>query len=92
MSQQYKKNLYVCEVCDLHIITIDRDNGTTPYLMGCQTELCNALMRSRVYRIDQAWMPSHEWYKPSEEETAKQNPAIKQHIEFGGLLLRKIEE
>ena len=91
MSSQYKKNMYICDDCETVYITIDRDQGITPFLMSCKTNKCEGMAQSSLYRVNQNIVPDHEWYYPDKEEYIKQGPSTKQHIDKGGLLLRKIE-
>lgn len=92
MSFQGKKNIYVCQLCFGHIVTVDTDHGTTPFMIECKvTDGCRGLMESSFYRVfDQRIKPSHEWYKPEAAEVAEKSVHIKQHVEMGGLLLREV--
>lgn len=104
MSFQGKKNRYTCELDEKHVITtVDKDAGTTPFMTVCED--CKAIglkspqpgfrhpvMYSSFYRVPQGYPATHEWYRPDAAETSKQNPSVRQHIEMGGLLLRKIGE
>lgn len=91
MSFLSKKNIYTCEGCGAHIVTVDVDDGTTPYLTPCtETSGCGRLMRSSLYRVDQNMKPSHEWYRPS--STAEFSQHTRDHVEKGGLLLRRITQ
>jgi hypothetical protein len=87
---QGKKNIYVCDICKGHIVTVDRDRGVTPFLVECKaTAFCNGLMQSSMYRVfDQNMRADHEWYKPTAPEIVK--PHLQHHIDQGGLLLRKV--
>lgn len=50
-----KKNLYVCEVCEGAIATVDVHDGTTPAFLGCRaTEGCTGMMQSQ-------WYPPEPW-------------------------------
>ena len=89
MSLQYKKNSYKCRKCDTITITVDRDQGTTPFIMRCPE--CNGEAESSLYRTFQRAIPTHEWYHPTEEEYAKLSIIEKDHVDTFSLLLRKIE-
>ncbi|MBN8995919.1 MAG: hypothetical protein J0H94_11900 [Rhizobiales bacterium] len=93
MSFQGKKNIYVCERCKGHIVTVDRDEGITPFVLACRaTEGCLGPMRSSMYRVfDQDIGAGFEWYKPEAAEAAGLPPAYAEHVRSGGLLIRKIE-
>lgn len=83
-----KKNIYTCEVCGNHIVTVDIDEGTAPVYLTCRsTQDCRGWMVSHFYDVPQDIIPDWEWYKPS--STEGMNPGMKEHIEAGGLDLRK---
>lgn len=93
---QYRKNAYVCAAGHT-TITVDRDRGTTPFIIPCPR--CKADAQSKFYRVDQASQPTHEWYYPTVEAElpavlAKygihQRGAIVEHVKMFGLLLREI--
>src|SRR5216684_4480443 len=87
---QGKKNIYVCDTCKGHIVTVDRDRGVTPFMIECKaTASCKGLMQSSMYRVfDQNMRADHEWYKPIAPEIVK--PHLQPHVDQGGLLMRKI--
>lgn len=89
---QGKKNIYTCEVCHKHIVTVDRDAGVTPFTVACQcTSGCKGWMKSSLYRVfDQSMKPSHEWYRPS--AVVVLTGWEKDHVEKGGLLFRRIAQ
>lgn len=89
MSFKGKKNVYTCQECGDAFVTIDRDEGTTPFLTACRRG-CKALAQSSFYRVDQSLTPAFEWYRPKPEEVAALSPASRQHVEIGGLLLRPL--
>jgi len=92
MSYQGHKNIYVCEACRGHIVTVDTDDGTTPFLTPCcVTKGCKGMMKSSFYRVfDQSIGPSHEWFRPSPQ--ARFSPSGMEHVKRGGLILRKLDE
>ena len=92
MSFQYQKNQYWCRKCGHKTITVDRDKGTTPFLIGCIKEKCTGLAESCMYNINQGMVPTHEWYYPTSEQIKNLDPVTKNHIESFGLLMRKIGE
>lgn len=87
-----KKNIYTCANCGHHIVTVDREEGTTPFMIGCTAFDCAGHMKSSFYRVfDQSMRPSHEWYKPTHPELATESQAVQQHCHYGGLLMRPID-
>ena len=87
MSLVTRINQYVCDACGGVITTIDFDEGTTPFILGCRaTENCGGSMFSRMYQVDQTLTPGWGWYK------SKKLPkgVMRNHVKMGGLLLRKI--
>lgn len=85
-----KKNIYVCESCFGHIVTVDRDAGVTPFMLQCKaSDGCKGMMKSSLYRVfDQSIGADHEWFRPESVEGL----AIweKSHVSNGGLLLRAV--
>ena len=84
------KNRYTCEVCGKSIVTIDRDEGVTPFYLSCM--FCKkGFSRSSFYQIDQNVKPDYEWYKPTKLEIMVLPKDLKDHVEHGGLIIRKIK-
>lgn len=96
-------NAYTCK--NLHqTVTIDRDKGVTPMFIECPK--CKERASSRMYDVDSAIIPTHEWYLADEADVKKQAEdfvkdnsnipyeriysAIKEHTDKGGLSLRVI--
>ena len=92
MSFQGKKNRYTCRKCSCSFVTIDRDAGTTPFITGCGSPICDGVAFSEMYEVDQGLEATHEWFRASDADMAmKGRPRrIVQHHEMGGLFLRKI--
>lgn len=84
---QGKKNRYCCEVCKKSIITVDRDEGVTPFMLPCmRTEGCKGPMTSRFYQVEDVWPePVYEWRKPTPKQYKRMSPAMREHIDMGGL-------
>lgn len=80
-------NAYICAKCEGRIITEDRDEGTTPFLIGCKvTKGCDGTMRSLLYRGVQAHEPvTFIWRKPTRAEYVAAPAAMKEHFDNGGL-------
>lgn len=91
MNLKGKRNRYTCEHCSQSIVTIDRDEGVTPYCLLCKvTPYCKGFMQSAMYRG--IWEePTHEWRKPTPEEYATLHESVKLHVDMGGLCLHRIE-
>lgn len=100
-----QKNAYYCEACGKYTLTIHRDDGVTPMFLACRAsgseEDCQGRAVSMMYRdVDSA--PAHvpkepawEWFKPSPSPAklrriGKRDPSFAEHLERGGLELRKI--
>lgn len=87
------RNAYVCERCGEAMITVDRDEGTTPMMLFCRFGGCSGMMKSMMYRLPPDLAdrePTHEWYKPSLKWARRQGPAMLDHVQRGGLALREI--
>ena len=89
MSYKGKKNIYTCEECHEHIVTVDVDDGTTPFLTGCVcTKGCAGLMKSSMYNVfHQSVNAEWEWYRPS--VFSHLSEGTRDHIAKGGLILRR---
>ena len=82
-----KKNVYLCQDCRKIIITLDVDEGTTPFMLLCEvTPGCNGAMYSQFYQVDQRLPHTHEWYMPKSFEG--HHPLNLEHFQKGGLALR----
>lgn len=87
------RNMYVCDTCFGHIITLQIDKGVPPYLVGCLATLnCRGMMQSSLNRVyDQRVRADFEWHKPTAEEVASYPEDARQHIAQNGLTLRIAE-
>lgn len=86
-------NVYVCEKCGGKTVTVNRDEGVTPFMLACRVNNvgCGGHARSSFYRVDQNQTPDWEWYRPDEGELATLEPEWQHHIKSGGLKLRKLD-
>lgn len=86
-----KKNVYTCRACKEHIVTIDVDDGVTPFMLSCRATVgCDGLMQSSFYSpACQFFHASHEWYKPADPP---EDPWERDHWERGGLFIREIPQ
>lgn len=84
-----KKNRYTCQSCGHQYVTVDKDDGTTPFMSGCQKPGCKGMAQSEFYRVDQSLPATHEWYRASDSEARGMKPGSRQHHDQGGLFLRK---
>ena len=91
-----KRNAYVCNQCRKHIVTVDRDPGTTPFMLGCRaTPQCPGMMRSEFYcgpLVMSEEKPTFEWRKPTDQEYDAASPGMKEHFDRGGLDIHPIKE
>jgi hypothetical protein len=91
VSFKGKQNRYTCQQCGKHIITVDTDEGTTPFMIGCRATVgCKGHMHSSFYS-DAVGTPTYEWRKPTYTEFAKSSRAMQQHFEMGGLDIHRLE-
>ena len=90
MSLIGKCNSYRCDTCKKIIVTVDRDDGVTPFMLGCRaTKNCGGMMQSAMY-TDWRRNPTFEWRKATPEEYAKASPGMKEHFDMGGLDIHRI--
>lgn len=85
-----KKNAYICEKCSKPIVTVDRDDGTTPFMTSCEAKGCGGMAYSQFYRVPPGLVATHEWYRASDSEARGMKPGWREHHDMGGLFLRRI--
>src|SRR4051812_6698473 len=80
---QGQKNVYVCQTCGHNTVTIDRDDGTTPFLTGCTKDGCKGTAQSRCYQVLEPLVPTHEWYRAKDDAHLLRHPAARRHHAMG---------
>jgi hypothetical protein len=96
MSFKGKENVYTCGKCGGMTVTIDLDEGVTPFMIDCRAAGkegdCDGMARSACYpsgpRPSYVPAPAWEWYKPGPDELKKVSPGLKDHAKRGGLFIR----
>lgn len=87
-----RKNVYMCRACGHGFVSIDLDEGVTPFMTSCLNPGCNGHAQSFMYGAPQtlldAFPPAIEWYKPTFSERKKLPAGARHHCEKGGLLSR----
>ena len=97
VEKQFEKNAYECDKCHGEIVTVNLDEGVTPFMVRCRAKWpnsCYGMMTSKFYRISQSSPAMWGWYRPDATELERLEstaPGIKDHVEGGGLLLRKLD-
>lgn len=88
-------NVYTCISCGRKAVTVDREEGVTPFTITCP--FCEkSEAQSHFYRVPQDLDPMYEWYKPDEAELGdlmsfeEGRDVYDNHIKRGGLVMRKI--
>ena len=82
------KNRYVCQTCGKGVITVNVDDGTTPFMILCKaTKGCRGMMYSSFYNVPQELPARFEWFKPA--SLKGYSPEMQEHIRKGGLDLRE---
>lgn len=92
-------NTWQCNTCSGVIVAVHTDEGTTPMFLACRaTEGCAGTMVSAGY--PSAPVPEHiikllswHWHKASATQLKRyrrENPAMYQHLQMGGLLLDRL--
>lgn len=94
MSFQGKVNVYTCEKCEGRTVTIDRDEGVTPFILRCRvTPRCDGKATSCCYRPPPGTPPpTHEWYRPTEKEAKRSGEGMYEHFKAGGLFIRPVTQ
>lgn len=88
MTMKGKRNAYSCLHCGLTIITVDEDEGTTPFMLGCRASGCEGMMQSHFYRgpnVESERPAGYAWRKPSKAEYKRSSKGMKAHFDAGGL-------
>ena len=86
-----KINVYTCESCGSRIVTVDRHEGTTPFMIACEREGCLGYAQSSFYRNPERLTPTKEWFRPSFfHRLCLRGAGQRDHVRRGGLLLRPI--
>ena len=88
-----RENVYVCEDCGGYTVTVDVDEGTTPFMIQCLVnDDCAGWAHSSFYpkgpRPSHILTPEWEWYKPTGDTFARLSHEMKKHINLGGLDIR----
>ena len=85
-------NVYSCSRGH-RTVTVDREDGTTPGGIRCKTRGCRESAWSSWYA---AWRrlltPTHEFIRPDAAIHAKLDAAARDHVDQGGLILRRIRK
>jgi len=82
------KNRYVCDTCGKGVITVNVDNGTTPFMILCKaTKGCKGVMQSSFYQVPQELPAQFEWFIPTSFKGYSRE--MKEHFLKGGLDLRE---
>jgi hypothetical protein len=98
MRTHPRENVYTCRKCGGFTVTVDLDEGITPYLLACRASGkhgdCPGMAESSGYPIGPR--PKHipdpqwEWYKPGELELREASPELRDYALHGGLFLRRL--
>lgn len=99
MSLKGRENVYTCAKCGGYTVTVDLDEGTTPFMIGCRASgrerECDGLASSAFYPPGPR--PAHippaawEWYRPTRQQAKRLDrkwPGMLDHVARGGLHLR----
>jgi hypothetical protein len=90
MSFRGRKNIYLCQKCGHGFVSIDVDEGVTPFMTSCLRDGCDGWAESCMYPPAQVTMhipPALEWYKPASLKEVK--PGVREHVKNGGLISRQ---
>lgn len=82
--------MYRCRKCGGQIVTMDVDQGVTPFLIGCRADAdCDGNMESSFYRIpnNPRNIVNFIWRKATAKEITRMDGWSQQHAEQGGLFL-----
>lgn len=90
----HRMNAYRCPDCGRVLLTVDVNEGVTPMFLACRkTPGCRGMSVSSGYPDTppptSLGEPTHEWYRPSQQEFDAMEPAQQHHVLQGGLVLRE---
>jgi len=94
---EQRENVYVCQKCGGLTVTVDIDEGVTPFMLKCRASGkegdCDGFAQSSFYpsgpRPPHIPSPSWEWFKPTGKDYKKLSRAMKEHVDAGGLDIRR---
>jgi hypothetical protein len=95
LAEPNRVNVYTCQKCGGKTITIDVHKGVTPFMLKCRASGresdCDGTSYSAMYRVPKelGLIPMWEWFTPVGSEYNKLSDAMKEHIDKGGLDLRR---
>lgn len=95
-----RENVYTCQKCGGYTVTVDVDEGVTPFMIACRASGKVGDCRGQAYSAfyPKGPRPSHipepawEWYRPTPEgqrRIDRKHPGMMQHFKNGGLDIRK---
>lgn len=98
MNTRGEVNGWRCDRCGHHTYCVHVDDGVTPMFLGCRaTAGCKGTGISIMYPPPP--IPQHvleavewEWFKPSDKAVRRMDSAMRDHIEKGGLELRRLTD
>lgn len=89
-----KVNCYICDTCGKAIVTIEYDEGVTPFMLGCNRVSpfgdCNGMCKSSFYSNPQNLIPTSIWYRKKDDEPM--TTAQRKYHENGGLCFRELTQ
>jgi len=97
MENAGEKNAYVCQKCGGETVTVNLADGVTPFVIKCRARWpgeCDGMAQSRFYQIDQSRLADWGWYRPEAKDLEgleQVAPGITDHVNRGGLTLRKLD-
>lgn len=76
-----KINMYTCQVCGRKMITQDKDEGVTPFMIECDVDKCEGLAHSSFYRFsEKVTSIDYFWKKLTDDEIREHSKRDVQYI------------
>lgn len=96
-ENESRENVYTCKKCGGYTVTVDVNEGVTPFILRCRASGkegdCDGDAYSAMYpdgpRPARIPPPAWEWFKPTGSEYNKLSRAMKEHVDRGGLDIRR---
>lgn len=88
------KDKFKCHECGFSVITIERDDGITPYVLPCLNKGCDSVMLSKFGKkaVVLGKSPDYELRFPTEDEYEKMSGKFREKVDNGYLLPFRIDK
>lgn len=82
-------DVYVCSDCERKFYTECKDKGWTPFIIRCRFCKEGAMMHKHTVDHAPVGVATHYWVRPTFKQFLNLNPAARQHVLAGCLMLEE---